>query len=178
MKKFERSTQMFDKSKPNIVHQDDIIQKKMQIRENEFISSVNTSYSKYLNPYRVLGKNAPLAIAIDTDKKNLLKAYNLFKAIKEANISIGDTNTFVKLQDIHSPLTDRDCYTVGGEFIYLQCWLIFDQNIKDFVPELVKKESDMQTVYSLEFSPLKTFAFSYQDKEVMGAIQASFYPAH
>ena len=176
--KFERSPQAIDKSKPRIIHENDIIQKKIQIREQDYNASIVAEYSKYLNPYKTLGKNSPIAASIDCDEQNLLRAYNLFKAVREANSSIGDINTFIKLTDIHSPLTSKDCYTTGGQFIYLQCWLIFAQNIKDFVPELVSQEENMQTVFTLQFSPFKTFAFSYQDKEVMGAVQEAFYPAN
>ncbi len=173
-KKFLKSSQYNDNSKPNIVYEDDIIQRKINAKEDDYKALIISSYSKYLNPFRVLGKNSPLAQAIDTDEKNLLKAYNLFKAVHDANLSIGDTNTFVKIPDIHSPLTNRDCYTSGGEFIYLQCWLMFAQNIKDFIPELVAVEENFQTHYVLQFSQTKNYGWSFQDKEVLAAIQSAY----
>lgn len=173
-KKFLKSSQYNDQSKVNIVYEDDIIQNKINAKEEDYRTLIISSYSKYLNPYRVLGKNSSMAQAIDNDEKNLLKAYKLFKAVQEANTSIGDINTFVNIPNIHSPLTERQCYTEGGEFIYLQCWLMFSQNIKDFIPELVAVQENFQTRYVLQFSLTKNYGWSFQDKEVLATIQSAY----
>lgn len=173
-KVFKRSVQSKDNSKPNIVYEDEILQKKINAREQDFNLAVLASYKKYLNPFRTFGKTQQ-AETIDNDEKNLLKAYNLFKAVRDANASIGDMNTFADIKYIHSPLTQRDCYTSGGEFIYLQCWLMFAQNITDYVPNFVEFEENYSTVYKLEFVPQKNYTFAFDDKEVMAAIKSAYH---
>ncbi|MBQ2547815.1 MAG: hypothetical protein II558_02810, partial [Treponema sp.] len=61
------------------------------------------------------------------------------------------------------------------EFIYLQCWLIYSQNIRDFVPNLVEIQEKLGTFYALEFVPAKNYSFNFQDKEVLGIIQAAYH---
>ena len=170
---FKRSPQSKDNSKQNIFYPDELLQKKINAREEDYKVTVISAYKKYLNPYHELGKTQA-AQSIENDEKNLLKAYKLFKAVREANEGIGDLNTFADVKYIHSPLTQRDCYTVGGEFIYLQCWLIYAQNVKDFVPNLVEVQEKLGTFYALEFVPAKNFSFSFQDKEVLGILQRAY----
>ena len=173
---FARSPQSRDGSKPRIVHEDELLQQKINLREADFTAEVIASYNKYVNPYRTFGKNSRQAEAIDADEKDLVKAYTLFKAVTEANASIGDARTFVTLETVHSPLTGRDIYTSGGEFIYLQCWLLYSQNVRDYVPELFSTEENRQTVWHLRFVPFKAMQFSFQDREVLAAIEAACHP--
>lgn len=175
-KKFARSTKAQDGSAPEIFHEDAFLQKKINAKEQDYNAAILTSYAKYLNPFRVLGKNSKQAELISTDEKNLLKAYTIFKAVREINATIGDTNTFIKIENIESPLVLQEAYTTGGEFIYLQCWLRFSQKATDFVPELVPVQENLKTYYVLQFSPLKTFGWTFQDKEVIAAIEAAYHP--
>ncbi|MBR7080224.1 MAG: hypothetical protein IKI40_06855, partial [Treponema sp.] len=69
-------------------------------------------------------------------------------------------------------------YTIGKNFIYLQCWLIYEQGARDFIPELEEIEVDMQTTYHLHFVPLKNYEFNYKDKEVIAIIESVYHPSN
>ncbi len=173
--KFSRSFQSEDKSKPNIVHEDEILQKKIDAKEAEYRASVIAKYQAYSDPYHTFGKKSSEAQAIAEDEANLLKAYSLFKAVREANMTIGDLSTSINVKEVQSPLTSRECYTIGKNLIYLQCWLIYEQGARDFIPVIEEKEEDMQTTYHLQFLPLKTYAFDYKDKEVIAIIESVYH---
>ena len=175
--KFSRSFQSRDNSKPNIVHEDEILQKKIDAKEEEYRAQVIAKYQAYSDPYHTYGKKSPEAQALAEDEENLVKAYSLFKAVREANLGIGDLATFVDVKEIQSPLTSRECYTIGKNFIYLQCWLIYEQGSRDFIPEFFEVEEDLQTTYHLHFVPLKTYAFDYKDKEIIGIIESVYHPS-
>ena len=176
-KKFSRSFQATDNSKPNIVHEDEILQKKIDAKEAEYRASIISKYQAYSDPYHTYGKKSPEAAAIAEDEANLVKAYSLFKAVREANLSIGDLSTFITVKKVESPLTSRECYTIGKNFIYLQCWLIYEQGARDFIPEIVEIEENMETRYELQFSPLKNYNFDYKDKEVIAIIESVYHPS-
>ena len=174
-KKFARSTQAQDNSALEVFHEDSFLQQKINAKEQDYNAAILSSYAKYLNPFRILGKNSRQAELISLDEKNLLKAYNVFKAVREINATVGDTSTFIKTDKVESPLVLQEAYTTGGEFIYLQCWLRFSQKATDFVPELVAVQENLQTHYILQFSPLKSFGWSFQDKEVIAAIESAYH---
>ncbi len=173
---FSRSTQAKDNSAPNIDYEDDLLQKKINSREQEYRKAILTSYMRYMNPFRTLGKTSREAAVINEDETNLLKAYNLFKAINEANRKIGDAETFVNIGFVESPLTKKDAYTSGGDLIYLQCWLIFEQGVRDYIPVIEEVEEKMVITNRLRFVPLRTFSFSFQDREVIAAIEEAYHP--
>ncbi len=173
---FSRSTQAQDNSAPNIDYEDDLLQKKINSREQEYRRAILTSYSRYMNPFRALGKSSREAAAITEDENNLLKAYNLFKAFYEANHKIGDAETFISIGFVESPLTKKDAYTSGDDFIYLQCWLIFEQRVRDFIPVIEEVEEKMVITNRLKFVPLRTFSFSFEEREVIAAIEETYHP--
>jgi hypothetical protein len=174
-KKLSRSSQASDGEKLSVFHEDAVLQKKVSLADESYRLSVISAYKKYMNPYKALGKNSAEAKALAVDEENLLKAYNVFKAVLEANKTQGDGETFVELSEVKSPLTAKPCYTDGGQFIYMQCWLIFEQGIKDYIPELVLKNQGVDSTWHLEFTPLKTYRFDYQDKEVMAIIEQCYH---
>ncbi|HAK69589.1 MAG TPA: hypothetical protein DEO40_03390 [Treponema sp.] len=174
--KFSKSTQVDDDSRPNIVYEDKILQDKINAKEEEYLQSVVNAYKKYVNPYTAYGKNSVQAQSIADDEKALLTAYNLFKSVHEANQTIGDRETYVNLHRVESPLSKKICYTSGGEFIYLQCWLMYEQGIRDFVPVFESQEKNYQTEWSLVFVPAKNWNFAFQDREVIAAIESVYHP--
>ena len=173
---FTRSTQAQDDSALNIDRDDELLQKKINSREQEYMRAILSSYAKYMNPYRTLGKNSREAAVISGDEDNLLRAYNLFKAVNEANRKIGDSETFINIGFVESPLTSKQAYTSGGEFIYLQCWLIYEQGTRDFIPVIEEVEERMVITNRLRFVPLRTFSFSFQDREVIRAVEEAYHP--
>ncbi|MBQ2601631.1 MAG: hypothetical protein II584_04520 [Treponema sp.] len=173
-KKLSRSTQMLDGAEIDLQREDDLIQKKVYARDEDYRRSIVSSYSRFMNPFRVLGKSSREAMEINEDEQNLLKAYRLFKAVKEANSEIGDGSTFIQFSGIKSPLTEKLRYTSGGDFIYLQCWLIYEQGIRDFVPVLEEEEERLETFYRLDFVPARNFEFTWQEREVIAAIEETY----
>ncbi len=169
-----RSTQKLDGADIDLQRSDSLLQKKIDEREKDCQRSIVASYSRFQNPFRVLGKNSREAQSIEEDKQNLLKAYKLFKVIKEANQKIGDGETFLNVVDLKSPLTQKLRYTSGDDFIYLQCWLIYENGIRDYVPSLVEVEDRLETGYKLEFVPFRRYEFSWNEKEVIAAIEDAF----
>lgn len=174
-KKFSRSTQYLDSADIDLQRDDELLQRKVYEREKDYKKSIVTAYSKFMNPFRVLGKNSREALEINEDEQNLLKAYNLFKTIKEANEKVGDGSTFIKVSEIKSPLTEKLRYTSGGDFIYLQCWLRYEQGIRDFVPCIEEVENRLETSHRLDFFPARCYQFSWQEKEVVAAIEETFH---
>ena len=174
--KFFRSAQYLDGSVLDLQREDDLLQKKVYEKEKDYKKSIITAYSRFMNPFRALGKKSREAQEISEDEENLLKAYNLFKTVKNANAEIGDGSTFISVSEIKSPLTEKLRYTSGGDFIYLQCWLIYEQGIRDYVPCIEEKEEHLGTFYTLDFVPFRSFNFSWQEREVIAAIEEAFHP--
>ncbi len=175
-KRFARSSQSTDDSKVRIVHENTLIQQKINALEEDFVAEAISSYNKYVNPFRTFGKTSRTAEAIDNDEKDLLCAYNLFKAVNDANNSIGNNQTFIKIDSVHSPLVNREIYTLGGEFIYLQCWLRYCKQITDFVPILKSTEKNLETIWTLHFVSPKKVSWSFQEQEIIAVLESNFHP--
>lgn len=174
-KKLSRSTQLLDSADIDLQREDELLQKKVYEKEKDYQKSIIAAYSRFMNPLRVLGKNSREAQEIVEDEQSLLRAYNLFKAVKESNETLGDGSTFIKVSEIKCPLTEKLRYTEGGDFIYLQCWLIYEQGIKDYVPYFEEVEDRLETSYRLEFSPRRSYSFGWQEREVVAAIESAFH---
>ena len=151
--------------------EDEILQEKINSNENARKQSVSKTYKIYKDPFGALGTSSDRARAIYDDEQNLLKAYNLFKAVSEAVKSKSDKETFVSSFEIESPLSRKNSYTFGGNFIYLICWLKFEEGIGDFVP--VFRESGKS--YKLRFVPASEFRFENSDTELIAIIKEIFY---
>lgn len=174
-RKLSRSTQLLDNADIDLCREDDLLQKKIDERDKDYRKAIVTAYSRFMNPFRVLGKTSREALEINEDEQNLLRAYNLFRAVKKADKEIGNASTFIQLEGIKSPLTEKMRYTTGGDLIYLQCWLIYEQGVRDYVPCLVEVEERLETYYRLEFVPTKSYDFNWQDREVIAEIEETFY---
>ena len=169
--KLSRSVQMIDGADIDLQNSDTLLQKKIDEREKDFRKSVANLFAKFKNPYGVLGKSSREAQEIVQDEKNLVMAYNLFKAVNKANEELGDGETCVKVSGIKSPLTQKLRYTSGGDFIYLQCYLMFCQGIRDFVPVLEEVENNLETSWRLDFVSADCHVWSWQDKEIVAAVR-------
>ena len=149
-------------------------EEKLRERGEKFRSSVIQTYKIYRAPFEVLGEKSDRAASLDRDEQNLLKAYNLYKSCmeidKENQDEVGQTH--IKNVELYSPLADKASYTQGGQFIYLFCWLYFEQNCQEFLPFFKENESH----YMLCFTDSENFQFSDpHEKEIFELVKAEFY---
>ena len=107
------------------------------------------------------------------DEENLLKAFRLFCAVKDASES--NSSEDVKLQSFHisCPLTSRERYTSGGCFLYLRHWFLHEQNVQDYVPVLEYNKT--LSAYELNFVTSGDFSLSAKEKAVRAVIDRHFY---
>lgn len=147
---------------------------KHNIEENEqhHKKDIIGMYKKFLSPFEIFGDNSHIAVDINHDKENLLAAYKLHSALQEINAQFATEETFFISPLIETPLAKRERYTIGGEFIYLQCWLIFENNVTDFMPQLVSEDRD---TWSLQFVPKSRFHFPPREHETAKIISECFY---
>ncbi len=151
---------------------DSVAQKKLAQADFAFKKSVAETYKKYRFPYKTLGEDSVEAGIISHDEDQLLAAYNLFKAVTEANEKSSTGETFLKPQIITS-LSSQDQYTVGENFIYLQVWLYFEQKAKDFCPSF---ESSADGNFKIIFTPVKNFKRNHRESEIFATLASVFYP--
>jgi len=80
---------------------------------------------------------------LEKDKANLISAYNLHKAVMALNQQSENQETFIRNFAIETPLTKRDRYTIGDDFIYLQTWfvLVFCKKNPELIPIMEKEEN-------------------------------------
>ena len=174
-KKLSRFTEANQNAEPaRPMRADEIRQKKVDYYEEEFKLSVAGNYRKYRFPYKTLGPSSSIADAILKDEERLLSAYNLFKAVKEANAQFAKYETFIVDNVIATPLNVMDQYTTGDEFIYLQCWLYFEKKIRDFIPFM---NVNPDGTYRLQFASASDYRWNHTDKEIFAVIHQNFYPA-
>ena len=149
-------------------------EEKLRERGEKLRSSVSATYKIYRAPFEALGEQSDRAASIDRDEQSLLKAYNLYKSCmdidKENQDEIGSTH--IKNVEIFSPLSDKASYTSGGQFIYLLCWLYFEQNCQEYMPFFTENENHK----NLCFSPSESFDFSDpREKEIFEIVKSEFY---
>lgn len=148
-------------------------EEKLRERGERLRTSVVSSYKIFRAPFETLGEQSDRAASLDKDEQNLLKAYNLYKSCmdidKENQDEIGATH--IKSVELYSPLADKASYTSGGQFIYLLCWLFFEQNCQEFIPFFIEKEN----YHSLAFAKADLFEFDSHEREIFEIIKAEFY---
>ncbi len=175
----EDKLSLFKASNPNgnpatPMRADEIRQKKIDFYEEEFKLAVAGNYRKYRFPYKSLGEQSSEADSLTCDEERIYSAYQLYKAVREANESFGVYETRIIDDVIRTPLTQMEPYTTGDEFVYLQAWLYFEKKAKDFIPYMFLLDDGSS--YLLRFMRSSDYRWNYKDKEVFAIIQASFYP--
>ncbi len=141
-------------------------------KDERYKKSVIDTYKKYISPFQVFGKSSAIADQLERDKENLITAYNLYNAVLELNQKMGNAETYIKTQ-IESPLTKRERYTLGQEFIYLQCWFMFEHK-SEVVPQL--EFSEKTNKWKLSFTQKKSLHTNASNLEIIAIIQECFYP--
>ncbi|MBR1912178.1 MAG: hypothetical protein IJ828_07465 [Treponema sp.] len=152
---------------------DEIRQKKVDYFEEEFKLAVAGTYRKYRFPYKSLGADSSVADSLTKDEERLFSAYNLFKAVKEANEQFSKYETFIVDNVITTPLTAMEQYTTGDEFVYLQAWLYFEKKIRDYIPVM---NTAPDGSFRLQFVPVAEHRWNHTDKEIFAIIHQNFYP--
>ncbi|MBQ3671362.1 MAG: hypothetical protein II921_07800 [Treponema sp.] len=171
-KKFARFKTQAEPERIKRTSRDEVLQEQINRQEERYEFAVIGSYNVYKSPLVALGKNSSRGKSIDEDEQSLMKAYKLFKAVNDANTTAGDKTTFIHKVEIESPIAKKDSYTRGGQFVFLQCWLRFEQRVEDFCPVL---EEDRNGYFHLRFHPQNEVKMSAKDKELMEKVRESFY---
>jgi len=155
------------------VRDDEKLQRQIRERMERFEASCTATYKVFKSPFEALGEQSDRAASIDRDEQALLKAYNLYKGVMDVQNTDEDETgaTYISRIEISSPLKEKASYTSGGQFIYLLCWLYFEQNCQEYMPFFTEKEN----VYSLNFVKAENYEFEGHDKEIFSFIERTFY---
>lgn len=149
-------------------------QERIKQHEAQFKKDTIEHYKRFMNPFGTLGTTSSQAAEIAADQKNLLAAYNLHKGLQELNKKFGTNETNIQNAELVCPVAQKDRYTLGGEFVYLQCWLLFEQDIKDYVPVLTAPGNS--DGYILQFVPKRLHRHDFKEKEIVEIVRMCFYP--
>ncbi len=131
------------------------------------------AYRQLLHPAESFGDFSAIAQQLEDDKKLLVQAYDLFVALVDVNRQLGDGNTFVKDFTIESPLTQRERYTTGSDFVFLQFWLQWEAKRTDYVPVL--RLARGQPGWQLVFIPSGSFSWTDWELNVVQLLEEEFY---
>ncbi len=143
----------------------------MAEKDFAFRKKVISTYRKYRFPLKALGEKSIEAQEIAGDQKSLEACYMLYKALQEANAKDGLDGTYLK-SELVTPLTKKEKYTLGDDFIYLICYLHFELKLADLVPFFERKEDGS---FSLKFINAENAKFSALQKDIMTVIKSTFY---
>ena len=155
------------------VRADELTQRRIMEADEAFSAAVIRTYTKYRFPFKTLGEQSVEALAISRDEDALLAAYRLFRAVQDANEQYGTDQTRIRDDMIASPLANKTAYTQGDDFVYLQCWLRYEQDVTDIVPRFVPNRDGS---YTLQFVPEAEYHADFRKKEMAAVIQEAFYP--
>ena len=144
-----------------------------EFSKEQLEKTATETFKKFLSPYEVFGKGSAIANQLEKDKANIISAYNLHKAITQLNQQSENQDTFIRHFTIETPLTKRDRYTIGEDFVYLQNWftIIYCKNNPDFIPILEKEEKINS--WKLYFLPKEQFNLSEKDSLIQEIITNS-----
>ena len=131
------------------------------------------TYRQLLAPEQSFGEFSAIAQQLEDDKKLLVQAYDLFAAMVDVNRQLGDEATFISDFIITSPLTQRERYTVGKDFVFLQFWLQWEAKRTDYVPVL-RLARDLPG-WQLIFIPSGNFSWTDGEQAVVQLLEEEFY---
>ena len=134
---------------------------------------VVAAYRQLLSPESFFGDFSAIAQQLEDDKKLLVRAYDLFVALVDLNRQLGDKDTFITDFTIASPLTQRERYTTGSDFVYLQFWLQWEAKRTDYVPVL--RLARGQPGWQLVFVPSGSFSWTDWELNVVQLLEEEFY---
>lgn len=172
-KKLKRFEQSSSQERTVTPARDALLQTQIRESGERFKIGVVSTYRIFRAPFEALGQNSDRAASIDRDQQALLKAYNLYKSVIDIDRENQDeeNSTHIGSVQIVSPLAQKASYTDGGQFIYLEAWLYFEQNCREYIPVFMEVEGKNQLV----FKAAGSFDFNPHDKEIFRLIEAEFY---
>ena len=131
------------------------------------------TYRQLLAPEQSFGEFSAIAQQLEDDKKLLVQAYDLFVAMVDVNRQLGDEATYISDFIITSPLTQRERYTVGKDFVFLQFWLQWEAKRADYVPVL-RLARDLPG-WQLIFIRSGNFSWTDGEQAVVQLLEEEFY---
>ncbi|MCR5218386.1 hypothetical protein [Treponema sp.] len=168
MEKFSRKMESFkksdDKKNPLPESADQKLQKRINLTEEERLAAIKNEYENFKNP---------LSREIESDEEALLKAYELFTALNELKKSFEGQGASLKSCQIDCSLCHKSEYTkpACSKFIFLQCWLYFEKNIRDYIPVI---EENKNGSHDIAFADAEDFHFYSREKEIWESIAALY----
>ena len=160
--KFSRYLHSEVHNEPDFLKKEDkILHQRLDEKEEEENKEILKKYNLILND------QTP-----DSDKEQLFAAYNLFKAIKEAEKQFATSDVNLKKDILVTTLEQKTELTTGPDFIYLRCWLMFEKKAEDLVPQFT---ANSDGTFSLTFVPARFAQYSLADKEIMRVIREKLY---
>ena len=93
--------------------------------------------------------------------------------VRQSVMQLGDQDTFIADFTIASPLTQRERYTTGSDFVYLQFWLQWEAKRTDYVPVL--RLARGQPGWQLVFVPSGSFSWTDWELSVVQLLEEEFY---
>ncbi|MBP5520685.1 MAG: hypothetical protein J6X84_08930 [Treponema sp.] len=135
----------------------DYLQGQINKLEEERISAIRKNYADFLEP------RTP---DIEEDESDLLKVYELFCAVSEANTKKGDSRTHLRAQNLQfsSPLCRRADYTHQDRFSYLRLWFLQTVPVTQYIPQIV---CDKDGSFYLEFIERELWVPNSLEKEIL-----------
>ena len=163
---FEKKLKSFKQAEPDSWRNEPVSKEKLfKSRLSEKLKK-----EKHLIMQLYEGYKIPRTKDIEEDEKQLLDAYNLFKAVlKTAEENHAESSAKLLSIRIESPLLSKSQYTEGIDFAYLKLWLYFEQKIDDYVP-VIKKSGRLY----LSFEPFEEYTFSDAEKKLFFQIQETY----
>lgn len=166
LKRFLEGTNPKIQEKPKPQNLTELIKEQEQIEQKKIIET----YKKFLNPLQILGKDSAIAQQIEKDKENLFLSFQVFEKISQINTELENTGTKITQYRLESPLTTRERYTQGNDFIYLQFWFLKEKN-PDFIPVF---EDISETKKQITFVQYKDFHHRGKEREIFILLQNTF----
>ena len=154
------------------IHKDSVLQQRINENETAARKKSVEIYHGFMAPMDVFGVDSYRAASAARDTEAVFKAYSLYKSVMDASKAHSDENTRLSHIEVETPLTKNEAYTIGGMFIYLQLWLMFEQCVDDYIPIIVPEKGSR---YHLSFESLKSHYFTSEEKEIMAAVKSAYY---
>ncbi|MBQ5491102.1 MAG: hypothetical protein IIT68_03490 [Treponema sp.] len=163
-KQMERFVASGETERPKPLYPKPTLQQRIIQNEQAFTKQIIDTYQKFLKPQD--------QETVD-DQQQLLTAHKLYVALDELNKTTGNHETYLHNADLVCPLTQKNRYVTGGEFIYLQVWFEKEGGTTDCIPELQKSAESTKLI----FVPAEEHVTSPREKRIRDTILSHFYPA-
>lgn len=163
-KKLSRFEEAEDKAFVKPESKDSVLQKKINLSQEEKLEKIKTEYEKYVNP---------VSKEIEEDEESVLSALRIFKAARLAEqteaSSKKEKQTAIHQIDFKSPLCQKQEYIYGKNLIYLTYWLQAVHGEKEWIPSIYNFISGERF---LEFIPAETKHYDYEETAILNVLKS------